>query len=186
MSDAYIRTGRGGAGNFHAPKDIDDVATKEDTTIVEAQNSTAPSQPPPAGPGGYVRSGRGGAGNFVMAPSDTLPPATSSSSSSPSSPSNPTQDPNSVAVSVSVSVSAPARPAPTEPKHMGRGGAGNWIDAETTRRATEEQEQRRKEALDAGFAQEIRASLPQQPPRTYHLHAPGRGRRPEKDGLLDC
>ena len=81
------------------------------------------------------------------------------------------------------SASASKPVSSTGPRYSGRGGAGNYDggESEATQHAKEEQEARRKEALDAGLAQEIRASLPQQPKRTYHLHEPGRGRRPEDD-----
>ncbi|KAI1822323.1 hypothetical protein F4861DRAFT_397380 [Xylaria intraflava] len=181
MGDAYVRTGRGGAGNFHTQKDIDDVATKARAEDIEAQKPTAPNPSPPAGPSVFVRSGRGGAGNFVLSSSSGLP----TTSPNPD-PSIPTPDPTSTSiptpVPVSVPVSVSTQPAPTRSKYSGRGGAGNWADDESaeTKRAKLEQDKRRKEALDAGIAQEIRASLPQ-PPRTYHLHAPGRGRRPDND-----
>ncbi|KAI0439604.1 hypothetical protein F4803DRAFT_32618 [Xylaria telfairii] len=170
MSNAYMRTGRGGAGNFYSQKDVDDAATKDSAEDIEAQktptlddNSTAPSTPSTSAAGAYARSGRGGAGNFVSATPSTLPGISSSSSTSfaPSS------------------TGAPRSP-PGASTYSGRGGAGNWAaESEGATRAKEEQDRRRKEALDAGIAQEIRASLPRQPRRTYHLHAPGRGRRPE-------
>ncbi|KAI0542263.1 hypothetical protein GGR58DRAFT_453299 [Xylaria digitata] len=179
MTDAYLRTGRGGAGNFYSQKDVEDAATKDKTEDVEAQkpiasldaNGTAPSAPSPTSAGVYARSGRGGAGNFV---SSSNLPSTSPPSSSPHT---------------STSPSAPKSASSAQPsgssKYSGRGGAGNWADGESegARRAKDEQDRRRKEALDAGIAQEIRASLAQ-PPRTYHLHEPGRGRRPEDD-LVD-
>ncbi|KAI0429701.1 hypothetical protein F5Y09DRAFT_254722 [Xylaria sp. FL1042] len=182
MGDAYLRTGRGGAGNFYSQKDVEDAATKDRTEDIEAQNppakldnnSTTPSTLPPTSAGGnvYARSGRGGAGNFVMPPSN-LP--TTSPPSKPTTQQSST--PNSGGTSGGTSGSLP--------RYSGRGGAGNWGDnsnseSEGARQAKDEQEQRRKEALDAGIAREIRASLPQ-PPRTYHLHEPGRGRRPEDD-----
>ncbi|KAI1282420.1 hypothetical protein F5Y07DRAFT_238969 [Xylaria sp. FL0933] len=184
MGDAYLRTGRGGAGNFYSQKDVEDAVTKDRTEDIEAQklpakldnNSTTPSALPPSSTGGgaYVRAGRGGAGNFVMPPSN-LPTTHSPPSLSPPPPSSspPAAQQSSVPSSAGVS------------RYSGRGGAGNWghsnSESEGARRAKDEQEQRRKEALDAGLAREIRASLPQQPRRTYHLHEPGRGRRPEDD-----
>ncbi|RWA12409.1 hypothetical protein EKO27_g2707 [Xylaria grammica] len=175
MSDAYLRTGRGGAGNFYSQKDVEEAATKDKAEDVEAQkptasldaNSTAPSALSPASVGIYARSGRGGAGNFV--PSSNLPTTTNTSlSSSP------------------YTSASSAQPLGSS-KYSGRGGAGNWTDGESegAKRAKDEQDRRRKEALDAGIAQEIRASIPQ-PPRTYHLHEPGRGRRPEDDDLVDA
>ncbi|KAI1742213.1 hypothetical protein F4680DRAFT_446280 [Xylaria scruposa] len=167
MSDAYLRTGRGGAGNFYSQKDVEEAVTKDRAEDIEAQkpqtthlpiddNSTTPASTPST----YARSGRGGAGNFI---SSTLP-STNTTSFPPASTGTP-KSPSSAS------------------KYSGRGGAGNWSAAESegAKRAKEEQEQRRKEALDAGIAQEIRASLPQQPARTYHLHAPGRGRKPEAE-----
>ncbi|KAI0969212.1 hypothetical protein F4678DRAFT_167953 [Xylaria arbuscula] len=167
MGDAYLRTGRGGAGNFYSQKDVEDAAKRDRTEDIEAQKppgqqdstSTAPSpQPQTTTPGAYARSGRGGAGNFVT----------------PSSSSSDQQQPPSPPVQQQPSSSA---------KHSGRGGAGNWADdgeSEEARLAKAEQEQRRKEALDAGIVQEIRDSLPL-PRRTYHLHEPGRGRRSDDD-----
>ncbi|KAI0528072.1 hypothetical protein F5B22DRAFT_583480 [Xylaria bambusicola] len=175
--DAYLRTGRGGAGNFYSPKDVEDAAKQDKTEDIEAQkvpaqqdgNSTTPnnlqsSSASTAGADGatYMRSGRGGAGNFVTPDLPTTTPTPTTTSSPPSS-------------------SAP-KPASSAPRYSGRGGAGNYDsgESEAARRAKEEQEVRRKEALDAGIAQEIRASLAA-PPRTYHLHQPGRGRKPEDD-----
>ncbi|TGJ87719.1 hypothetical protein E0Z10_g1035 [Xylaria hypoxylon] len=179
MSDAnYLRTGRGGAGNFYSQKDVEDAATKDKTEDIEAQkptapldaNGTAPNTVSPANTGVYARSGRGGAGNFV--PSSNLPNTTTSP---PPSSSPYTSTPTSTSNGQSSGAS----------KYAGRGGAGNWGDGESegVKLAKDEQDRRRKEALDAGIAQEIRANLPH-PPRTYHLHEPGRGRRPEDD-LVD-
>ncbi|KAI0143538.1 hypothetical protein GGR57DRAFT_348757 [Xylariaceae sp. FL1272] len=165
MSDAMYRTGRGGAGNFYSQKDVVDAATKETTEDIEAQKpisqsrddtGTTPSSSTPTSATGYARSGRGGAGNFTS--TSTLPttsPATSSA--------------------------LKAAPA-ARPTHTGRGGAGNWAsgESEEVQRAKAEQEAKRKAALDAGIVQEIRDSLPP-PPRIHHLHAPGRGRRPDED-----
>ncbi|KAI8634736.1 hypothetical protein F5Y19DRAFT_122934 [Xylariaceae sp. FL1651] len=180
MGDSYLRTGRGGAGNFYSQKDVVDAATRERIEDVEAQKpptaqtipddngtdrSSSATTAAAGGTGGnYLRSGRGGLGNFV--PSSALPTTISSSTSSPST------------------TATSSEPAP-RPKYSGRGGAGNWAADSTgesaeVMKAKAEQEQRRKEALDAGIAQEIRANLPQ-PPRIYHLHGPGRGRRPEEN-----
>ncbi|GAP87744.2 hypothetical protein SAMD00023353_2800820 [Rosellinia necatrix] len=178
-SPYLVRTGRGGAGNFASPKRAQDVAAKEKAEDLEAQrpaargmdpddNGTAPGST--AATGEYARSGRGGAGNFLPASTSLLPSSSSSSSSD-----LPTRPP-----------SGSAPPAAPRPQHVGRGGAGNWAAAadgaaaaatgegEGARRARDEQDRRRREALDAGIAREIRASIPQ-PPRTYQLH----GRRPE-------
>ncbi|KAI1369207.1 hypothetical protein F5Y08DRAFT_185061 [Xylaria arbuscula] len=205
-NDAYLRTGRGGAGNFYSRKDVEDIAKKDATEDIEAQkppveqdgNSTAPNTTlqavsassaaaaTPAGDGAtYLRSGRGGAGNFattVHLPSTTTSTSTSASPPLSSHPSS--ASPGSKPLPSSPSSSSPSYTG--GPRYSGRGGAGNYYDSglessEAAQRAKEEQEARRKEALDAGLAQEIRASLPQQPKRTYHLHEPGRGRRFEDD-----
>ncbi|KAI0876083.1 hypothetical protein GGS24DRAFT_514607 [Hypoxylon argillaceum] len=171
MGDAYLRTGRGGAGNLYSQKDIEDAAAKDRTEDPEAQkrpqqdsNTTASSTTTTTTTGALSRSGRGGAGNFAAAaPAPVSPPLT------PTMPS----------LTGMVSPYASSSSSATGTKYSGRGGAGNWGDSsEGAQRARAEQDQRRKEALDAGIAREIRASLPQ-PPRTYHLHEPGRGRRPE-------
>jgi hypothetical protein len=41
-----------------------------------------------------------------------------------------------------------------------------------------EQERKRAAALEAGMLEEVRASLPQQPPRVFHMHGPGKRRTP--------
>ncbi|KAI1170738.1 hypothetical protein F4777DRAFT_101839 [Nemania sp. FL0916] len=209
MSEAYLRTGRGGAGNFYTQKDVEEAVTKSHSEDPEAQKvpssaaqlpvdstSTAPSvSAQQASAGGYARSGRGGAGNFVPASSSSSSTATTSI---PPSWASSTNIPPSTSTTISAphpaSGSSPTAFPPTSTarnvgtgtgssKYSGRGGAGNWAgeESEGTRRAKEEQERRRREALDAGIAREIQASMPQQPARTYHLHQPGRGRRPEDD-----
>ncbi|KAI0391503.1 hypothetical protein F5Y17DRAFT_440277 [Xylariaceae sp. FL0594] len=177
MGDAYLRTGRGGAGNFYSQKDVEDAVKGGRKDDIEAQilavparlddNGTTPSSSSGNNTASssssstphsavYARSGRGGAGNFVPASSTTT--------------STPTQV-------------NPPHPQPQPHKSSGRGGAGNFVMTNTNtmseeaRKAAEEQDARRKEALDAGLAREIRESLPQMPARTYHLHGPGRGRR---------
>ncbi|KAI1126675.1 hypothetical protein F5Y10DRAFT_206928 [Nemania abortiva] len=183
MGDAYLRTGRGGAGNLYSQKDIENAVEKNRSEDIEAQkapahqdpNSTAPSNTSASSAAGiYARSGRGGAGNFVA----TTTPAAS----------NP-NPPSSIHISTPSPSAFPPSSTSTHPaaapssKYSGRGGAGNFGgggESDGARRAKAEQDQRRKEALDAGIAREIRASLAQ-PPRTYHLHQPGRGRRPEDD-----
>ncbi|KAI0202221.1 hypothetical protein F4808DRAFT_83504 [Astrocystis sublimbata] len=174
MSDAYLRTGRGGAGNFYTQKDVADAVKKDTAEDVEAQkastshlplddNSTSTTAssttPHTTATGTYARSGRGGAGNFTSQSGlPTTSPGANTSAFPPSS------------------TGIPKSPAP---KHTGRGGAGNWSaggESDSVRLAREEQERRRQEALESGLEQEIR--LPQAPPRTYHTHAPGRGREP--------
>ncbi|KAI1167531.1 hypothetical protein F5B18DRAFT_443347 [Nemania serpens] len=169
MSDPYLRTGRGGAGNLYSHQDVEDAVNKDRSEDLEAQrppahqlSTTSPSSG--VSDPGVSRSGRGGAGNITVSP--TVLPSTSSS-------------PSLLAATTTAVASVPSS------KHTGRGGAGNWAEgdgeSEGARHAKAEQDRRRKEALDAGIAREIRASLPP-PPRTYHLHQPGRGRRPEADG----
>ncbi|KAI1116005.1 hypothetical protein F5Y14DRAFT_98012 [Nemania sp. NC0429] len=182
MSDAYLRTGRGGAGNFYSQKAVEDAVNKDKSEDLEAQKPAA-HHPPGASPAhsaapGVSRSGRGGAGN--IGPSPTVLPSTSASASLPDD-----------AAAAATTTVAPTMPGS---KHTGRGGAGNWAEGESegARTAKAEQDRRRREALDAGIAREIRASLPP-PPRTYHLHQPGRGRKAEAEadnggggGLVDA
>ncbi|KAK6953028.1 hypothetical protein Daesc_005326 [Daldinia eschscholtzii] len=195
MADAvYRRTGRGGAGNFYSQKDIEEVAQRKSEDLEAQKSQTLADDEPLADPadgpaplvattvssnggGGndngngvrtYARSGRGGAGNFIDVPSSfvtTAPP--SSSTSTPKS-----QD--------------PSHPAPPQSPRRGgalsgRGGAGNWT-AQSEHGEPEpydqEQERKRREALDAHILQDIRDSLPQ-PPKIHYMHGPGRGRKPD-------
>ncbi|KAI1331127.1 hypothetical protein F5Y16DRAFT_360589 [Xylariaceae sp. FL0255] len=186
MSDIYHRTGRGGAGNFISQKDVVDAANKANAEDIEAQRGTAEVSktvvvedstylPSDSSSGStslstpYIHSGRGGAGNFMVLPPP--PPSTttfsSASTNSPSTQFHPTSE-----------------PSQSKPTYHGRGGAGNWAGgaegAAVKQQQQEEEEGKRRAALDAGIAAEIRSSLPA-PPRIHHLHAPGRGRRPEME-----
>ncbi|OTB17874.1 hypothetical protein K445DRAFT_315612 [Daldinia sp. EC12] len=189
MADAVYRcTGRGGAGNFYSQKDIEEVAKRKSEDL-EAQKSQTladdePLTDPADGPaplvatptvssnGGdgsvsvrtYARSGRGGAGNFIDVPSSSI--ATAPPPSSPKS-----QD--------------QSHPQPQSPRRggalSGRGGAGNWTTQSEHGESEpydQEQERKRREALDAHILRDIRDSLPQ-PPKIHYMHGPGRGRKPD-------
>ncbi|KAI1808607.1 hypothetical protein F4811DRAFT_499993 [Daldinia bambusicola] len=177
MSDAvYRRSGRGGAGNFYSQKDIEEVAKRKSQDL-EAQKpqpfaddepltdpADGPAQPAatPAisstsnGTRTYARAGRGGAGNFVDVPSSSVatvtPPSTSAA-----------QDQAHI----------------QQPRHSGRGGAGNWTSEHAgSEPHDQEEERKRREALDAHILEDIRDSLPQ-PPKIHYMHGPGRGRKPD-------
>ncbi|KAI2783015.1 hypothetical protein F4815DRAFT_413677 [Daldinia loculata] len=187
MADTvYRRSGRGGAGNFYSQKDIEE-ATGRNSEDLEAQKSQPladddePLTDPADGPAqpvavpivgsttSGVRIGRGGAGNFVDVPSSsiaTTAPATKSTTHA----SNPQDQ------------SHPQSP-PTSPRRggalSGRGGAGNWTSEHGEFEPyDQEQERKRREALDAHILQDIRDSLPQ-PPKIHYMHGPGRGRKPD-------
>ncbi|KAI1469364.1 uncharacterized protein F4812DRAFT_422826 [Daldinia caldariorum] len=181
MSDAvYRRSGRGGAGNFYSQKDIDEAAKRKSQDL-EAQTpqtraddepladpADGPAQPAATptvssasnGARTYARAGRGGAGNFVDVPSssEVATVTVAAPSSTPTA-----QD------------QAHIQP----PRHSGRGGAGNWTSEHAGAEPyDQEQERKRREALDAHILQDIRDSLPQ-PPKIHYMHGPGRGRKPD-------
>lgn len=76
-----------------------------------------------------------------------------------------------VSAATSASSSSSAGPAP---RYSGRGGAGNYshFDANAPRVVDEEQERKRKEALDSGILKDIQESLPK-PSKAYYLHEGG-------------
>ncbi|KAI0122262.1 hypothetical protein F4814DRAFT_408119 [Daldinia grandis] len=190
MADTvYRRSGRGGAGNFYSQQDIEE-ATKRKSEDLEAQKSQpladdepltdpadGPAQPvaaPIVGPTTsgartYVRSGRGGVGNFVDVPSPSIATMAPTAGSTTHT-SNP-QD------------QSDSQSPPTSPRRggalSGRGGAGNWTSEHGEGEPyDQEQERKRREALDAHILEDIRDSLPQ-PPKIHYMHGPGRGRKPD-------
>ncbi|KAK9771079.1 hypothetical protein SCAR479_12203 [Seiridium cardinale] len=197
MADAYRKVGRGGAGNFYSPKDVEE-ATKAPSNDLEAQKpapadelpsdpAEAPRNQPPAGASAtpaYARTGRGGAGNFVD------PLAASSSSTRPHSHSQQPR-PATVHSTGNQSFAQPSGPAdPAAPSSTGaqrappragltgRGGAGNWASTEDQKTVDEEQERKRKEAIDKGVFDDVRAGL-KEPGRAHtRVHPHGRGGGP--------
>ncbi|KAI1659556.1 hypothetical protein F4813DRAFT_336747 [Daldinia decipiens] len=191
MADTvYRRSGRGGAGNFYSQKDIEE-ATGRKSEDLEAQKSLPladdePLTDPADGPAQHVaapivgsttcgvRTGRGGAGNFVDVPllssSSSIATTAPTTTASTAHASNPQDQPH------------PQSP-PTSPRRggalSGRGGAGNWTSEHgESEPYDQEQERKRREALDAHILQDIRDSLPQ-PPKIHYMHGPGRGRKPD-------
>ncbi|ROW17563.1 hypothetical protein VPNG_00776 [Cytospora leucostoma] len=155
MSDVFLRTGRGGAGNYVSPKEVEeaeraqraeDPESQKDDTVISRTTTTASTasawQPSP-----YVRSGRGGAGNFAEPPTEAA---------------HDTQDVvDRTTAAVSASQAGKPRAGLT-----GRGGAGNWTgDAE--RHEFEEEAERQR--IAEKIKHDIDASLPP-PPKTYHQH----------------
>jgi hypothetical protein len=200
--DAYRKVGRGGAGNFYSQKDIDE-ATKPSNSAsdLEAQRpgppmgDETPSDPadepapgPPststpaasssstgagAGAGSsapaYTRSGRGGAGNFVDPQTAAAAAASVFSNLSGVHPKPATVQSTG---NQSFTAQAPSR-------YTGRGGAGNWGTGDEAQRVVnEEQERKRKEALDAKVFDDVMAGL-QEPGRAHtrvHPHGVGSSR----------
>ncbi|ORY70153.1 uncharacterized protein BCR38DRAFT_333275 [Pseudomassariella vexata] len=181
--DAYRRTGRGGAGNYYSQKDIEAVIQNTATPPdVEAQKQThANIDAPPSDPAnvpqdpaaipsttpsqGYARSGRGGAGNFVD-------PATAASTISAQR----ALDPQQRSATVHTTGVPTSKPAQTARAGLsGRGGAGNWTTDEGQKVYNEEQEKKRKAALDAQVFNDVKAGL-QPPRRVYHMHDAGHGK----------
>ncbi|KAK1702676.1 hypothetical protein BDP67DRAFT_550273 [Colletotrichum lupini] len=173
MSDVFRKVGRGGSGNFFSKKDVDDAekakpeVTRETVCPsrairslpkmihgkqdIEAQKSTdvAASSTSPTSTG-YVRAGRGGSGNYV---DPTSLPGTKQQEELASK----TQ----AAVNASIARSA-ARGA------SGRGGAGNYTGGVVPgAEASEEEEVKRKEALEKKIIEDVEAGLPM-PPKAFH------------------
>ncbi|KAI0128853.1 hypothetical protein BJ170DRAFT_682641 [Xylariales sp. AK1849] len=188
MADAYRKVGRGGAGNFYSQKDIDEAAKPSGSTDLEAQKPAAadeppsdPAEPPAEGPPStstststtgaasstpvYSRTGRGGAGNFV----DPLT-ASSANIQSHSKP-----HPATVHSVGNQSFAPGSTERGPRAGLSGRGGAGNWTGDESQKVFDEEQERKRKAALDAKVFDDVKAGL-QEPGRAHTRVHPHRGR----------
>lgn len=200
MADAYRKVGRGGAGNFYSQKDIEDVTKNaESSRDLEAQKPAPADEPPsdPAEPPSnqppsagapsstpvYARTGRGGAGNFVD-------PLTASSSNVRSGaqphPATVHSTGNQSFAHSSQSSGQPTDPATSSstgaqrapPRLSGRGGAGNWSSGESQGLVDEEQERKRREAIDKDIFADVKAGL-REPGRAHtRVHPHGRGGGP--------
>lgn len=145
-SEVYRSGGRGGAGNFVSQKQISEHIKHEKGNDLEAQKHAADRIN--AGhhvDGAYVRAGRGGAGNYY------------------DSATKEEQD------AADLENAERAKTAAVRGIHkygmVGRGGAGNWAD-QASKDAVEEDEDRRREAIEAKAAKDVDASL--QAPSPVH------------------
>lgn len=107
----YCKVGRGGAGNFYSPQDIDEAAKRinEDVEAQEAAQST-PTNSTKAIQPSYTHQGRGGAGNYQS-----------------------TSLTNAATIPNDLSTSVKQTQVP-EGGHIGRGGAGNFVSGDVERR----------------------------------------------------
>ncbi|KAK8126706.1 uncharacterized protein PG998_002465 [Apiospora kogelbergensis] len=195
--DAYKRAGRGGAGNYYSPEQIKEATNggaKGGEQDLEAQKP-AYDDPPPSDPatamkvlppipsstgGGYARAGRGGAGNFVSAAeaeqhqraearhTTTLTRASSYGNAHAPQPYN--HD----ASSHNQQSSSPSQgqQQPQQIRYSGRGGAGNWTSDPAHQDYEQEQQRRRKAALDAKVFDDVSAGLAA-PKKAYQPHPAG-------------
>jgi len=146
--DAYRRTGRGGAGNFYSPADVEEVNKAAASEDLEAQSvspdaasrAASNAQPPPE----YLHTGRGGAGNWVA------PKELSTSGLSQYTP--PTSSP---AVAPSGAPIYESKPT----YRGGRGGAGNYVDFEEQEREKREAEERQAKAMEERAMKDVEAGL---------------------------
>jgi len=159
MTEPYKKVGRGGAGNFYTPQDVEDInKATEPTDDIEAQTSPTDtdtaslaralnaSRPPPE----YLHSGRGGAGNWFQ-------PAELSS-----------QGLVQAANSSATATEAPRKGAVlSKPTYRGgRGGAGNYVDFAAQEREKREEEERRRREMEARIGMDVEAGLAR-PARAY-------------------
>ncbi|KAK7923308.1 hypothetical protein PG985_007379 [Apiospora marii] len=184
--DAYKRAGRGGAGNYYSPQQIEEATSKgnkggpEQQEDLEAQNpavdvdpppsdpaAAAVSAPPPSSAGGYARSGRGGAGNFVT--------------NAEAADAEHHQAQAAMASSRAASYANAHAPSPSHQhqqqqqqqlRYSGRGGAGNWTSDPAQVEYDEENRRKRQAALDAKVFDEVNTVLAE-PKKAYQLHPAG-------------
>jgi hypothetical protein len=173
-SEPYRKVGRGGAGNFYSKKDVED-ASKTETSDLEAQkipstidlaSTPSSSQPPPQ----YLHTGRGGAGNFNI-PSSNPPflPTTDD----PSLPVSSTSPPQNHSAILTTKEKAKENPHSNNglSGYRGRGGVGNWNDADAGEKArAREEEEGIKMSVDERVRRDVEAML-RRPERAYG--APG-------------
>lgn len=204
MTDAYRKVGRGGAGNFYSPKDVEDVekaAQARADADPEAQKAavspTAAADEPPSDPAqhpsstpsssstarhpystaSYARTGRGGAGNFV----DPVVAAAAQIVTTHAQPRPATvHTTGNQSFAASSSSAAARRDHPslttttTTTGYSGRGGAGNWTADDSQHAYEEEADRKRRAALDAKVVDAVTAGLPS-PIRAHTRYNPHRG-----------
>ncbi|KAI1854599.1 hypothetical protein JX266_000717 [Neoarthrinium moseri] len=202
MADAYRKVGRGGAGNFYSKQDIEQAAKSTSPSDLEAQKPAPPADEPPSDPAqppapgppssstpAYARTGRGGAGNYVdsstaaaasagISSQAQARPATVHTTGNQSF-AQPTTGSGNTTAGGPVFSTSTERPPRTGGGLTGRGGAGNWTADESQRVFDEEQDRKRREALDAKVFDDVRAGL-QEPGRAHtrvhpHRGVPGKG-----------
>jgi len=160
MAESSRRIGRGGAGNFYSPKHVEDASKAAAAEDPEAQTpimttndltrASASTAPPPE----YQHTGRGGAGNWVK-PDELESQGFSQEHDSISTATSPTP------VSGTSFVLGASKPT----YRGGRGGAGNYTDAETEERGKEKEESLRRE-MGLRAERDVEAGLAR-PPKTY-------------------
>lgn len=155
MTETYAKLGRGGAGNFYAPSDL-----QPSSSDLEAQSQSrsasqtsqadlalartlSSQQPAPE----YAHTGRGGAGNWIKPSEHAAPLPTTAADVGQSATSSPASD--RAAPHSHQTGGAGAAPLPKPSLRAGRGGAGNFdwgaAAAEEAERQRKEEEGRRAE-----------------------------------------
>ncbi|KAK8021469.1 hypothetical protein PG990_006607 [Apiospora arundinis] len=198
--EAYKRAGRGGAGNYYSPEQIKEATQGgggDQQQDLEAQKpAVSHVDPPPSDPatamkvlppipssnggglggGGYARSGRGGAGNFVSA-ADAEKHQRAEAQHTHNQAATLTRQAsygNAHAVQPynASSSSSSSQSQQQQIRYSGRGGAGNWTSDPAHQDYEQEQQQRRKAALDAKVFDDVSAGLAA-PKKAYQLHPAG-------------
>jgi len=155
MSEPYKKVGRGGAGNFYSPKDIEDVSKAAESSDLEAQSlpqtetdTVIPSQPREAPE--YLHTGRGGAGNWIQPSTLTSSGLTQTSTSPATSKTGNNQ------------IRGPSKPM----YRGGRGGAGNYVDPEAEEREAREKEEVERRRVEESVERDVERGLAR-PERAY-------------------
>lgn len=201
-TEPYLKVGRGGAGNYYTPHDIQEVLKGRTAGIVrslalpshskschilsinqltlnnqdvEAQHPASPTTTAgtPSQHPEYIPSGRGGAGNFH--------PATTSSTS-------PHQPTNTCPSSSSDLASTSTTPSSSVPLYRGRGGAGNFnpsvkADEERLKLEKDDEERRVRQSVAEKVRRDVDGEGGLRRPEGVYLRPEGRSRA-EEDGLV--
>lgn len=188
--DVYKRAGRGGAGNYYSPQQIEEATNKGkggQEQDLEAQRPAAASSssfdadpppsdpaatvpvsaPPPSSAGGYARSGRGGAGNFV-----TNAEAADAEHHQAQAQAMASSRAATYANAHAPSPSHQQQQQQQQIRYSGRGGAGNWTSDPAQLEYDEENRRKRQAALDAKVFDEVNTVLAE-PKKAYQLHPAG-------------
>ncbi|KAK7969101.1 hypothetical protein PG988_008174 [Apiospora saccharicola] len=169
--DAYKRAGRGGAGNYYSPQQIEE-ATNSNKGKGGQQEQDLEAQKPAASSSSF---------DADPLPSD---PATAVPVSAPPPPPPNHQAQAAAAVASSRAAAYANAHAPPPPSHQqqqapqqqirysGRGGAGNWTSDPAQLEYDEENKRKRQAALDAKVFNEVNTALAE-PKKAYQLHPAG-------------
>ncbi|KAK8140314.1 hypothetical protein PG984_000380 [Apiospora sp. TS-2023a] len=167
--DAYKRAGRGGAGNYYSPQQIEEATNSnkgkggQQEQDLEAQNPAASSSsfdadPLPSDPATAVATAADAEHHQAQATAAVASSRAASYANAHAPPPSSHQQQQG--------------PPPQQIRYSGRGGAGNWTSDPAQLEYDEENKRKRQAALDAKVFNEVNTALAE-PKKAYQLHPAG-------------